>query len=56
MHKILSKLTPKKKVEMRDLVSPRPSKSASRVLKTALKKSYADQQMIRERATAIRSN
>ncbi len=56
MHRFLHKLTTRKKVEMSDIVSPKPSRNASRVLKAALKNSYVDQQAIRDKATAIRSN
>ena len=55
MNKLLAKLTTRK-VEMSDIVSPKPSRSASKVLKAALQKSYSDQQMIREKATTIRSH
>lgn len=54
MNKLLLKL-PAKKVEMSDLVSPKPSKKAEKVVKVALHKSYSDQQAIRQKATAIRS-
>jgi hypothetical protein len=56
MHKILNKLSPKKKVEMRDVVSATPSKSAMRAVKNALQKSYIDQENIRTKASTIRSN
>lgn len=55
-HKILFRFTPTKKVEISDIVSPKPSRQASKVLKSALEKSYMDQQMVREKATAIRSS
>jgi hypothetical protein len=55
MNKIFTRLT-SKKVEMKDVVSPYPSKSALRVIKNALNKSYADQQVIREKATSLRNN
>lgn len=47
---------PAKKVDINDIVSPKPSKSAIKVLKIALQKSYAEQQAIRRQATTIRSN
>lgn len=56
MHKLLRRITTTKKVEMSDVVSPTTSRSASKVLKTAIKKSYTDQQTIRDKAAAIRSS
>jgi hypothetical protein len=56
MHKLLRKIASTKKVEMRDIVSPTPSRNASKVLKAAIQKSYVDQQLIRDKAAAIRSN
>jgi hypothetical protein len=55
MNRLLLKL-PIKKVEIDDIVSPTPSKSALRVIKVAIQKSYCEQQTIRKRASEIRNN
>lgn len=43
-------LNPKKKVSLRDIVAPKPSLAARRVVKSALKGAYADQQTILRKA------
>ena len=45
-----------KKVELRDVASPKPSLAATRVLNVAVKKAHADQISLSRRAEAIRSN
>lgn len=55
MKKLLSGFSTKK-VDISEIVSPTPSKSAMKVLKVALQKSYTEQQSISKQATAIRSN
>ncbi len=55
MKKLLDAFTTKK-VDINDVVSPKPSKSAMKVLKVALQKSYAEQQTVRKQATAIRGH
>jgi len=56
MRKLTFRIYLKKKVEMRDVVSPSPSRSALRVVKNAIHQSYVDQQATREKATTLRSN
>lgn len=55
MKKLFYTSTPKK-VDITDIVSPKPSKSAMKVLKVALQKSYSEQQTVRKQASAIRGN
>lgn len=45
-----------KKVTLQDVASPKPSRAAARVVKDALKQSYADQKAVSRRAEAMRSN
>lgn len=56
MHKVVKKLLTPKKVSLQDVASPRPSRSANRVIKSALKQAHVDQQTLKHKATAIRSN
>jgi hypothetical protein len=44
-----------KKVQLSDVVSPKPSRSAERVLNGALERAHKDQEAISRKAKALRS-
>lgn len=56
MKKTLKALLKPKKVELRDVASPKPSRAATRVLNDAVKQAYSDQQLTMKKAQAIRSS
>ncbi|MGI9027945.1 MAG: hypothetical protein ACR2FM_03860 [Candidatus Saccharimonadales bacterium] len=56
MHKVIRKIIKPKKVELRDVASPTPSRAATRVLNDAVKQAYQDQQLTTRKADALRSN
>lgn len=45
-----------KKVELKDVASPKPSRAAVKVLNGAIKRAYADQQAVSRKADMLRSN
>ena len=45
-----------KKVQLKDIVSPKPSRAATKVLDGAVKRAYEDQQLTIRKAQAIRSS
>ena len=57
MKKIIKFILPKKKkVELKDVAAPKPSRAAARVLNDALERAYKDQQAISRKAASIRTN
>jgi len=56
MKKIIKLLHREKKVTLREVASPKPSRTTLRVLGEVLSRAYADQQATRLKAQEIRSN
>lgn len=56
MKKTIKTILRPKKVELRDVASPKPSRAATKVLNGALKRAYADQQAVSRKAEVLRSN
>ena len=56
MKKALKSIIKPKKVELKDVASPRPSRAALHVLNSALKRAYKDQKTLSKQAEFIRSN
>ena len=56
MHKVVKRLLTPKKVTLQDIASPQPSRTANRVITSAIKQAYVDQQTVKHKASAIRSN
>lgn len=56
MMKHLKSIVKPKKVALSDVASPKPSRSAARVLNSALKRAYADQKTVSQRASVMRGN
>lgn len=51
--KIFKKKISKKKVTLRDIVEPRPSRATTRVLNIALKRAHKDQTRVIEKAKTL---
>lgn len=56
MNKVIRKIIRPKKVELRDVASPSPSRAATRVIDGAVKQAYHDQQLTTRKAEALRSS
>lgn len=56
MGRISKLFTKSKKVTLSDVASPKPSRAASRAVKSALVRAHKDQQNISKRAQALRAN
>jgi hypothetical protein len=56
MHKAMKRVFAPKKVTLQDVASPHPSRNAGRVLKSAIKQAYIDQETVSRKAAAIRSH
>jgi hypothetical protein len=56
MERISKLFTKSKKVTLRDVASPKPSRAASRAVKGALIRAHKDQQMISKKAQTLRAN
>lgn len=54
MRKIAKYFRPK--AELRDIASPKPSRTAERVLNSAVKRSHADQERMLRKAALLRGN
>lgn len=55
MDKFKSLFSPKK-VTLSDVVSPKPSKAATKALDVAIKRAYKDQHTVSQKASALRAN
>lgn len=56
MNKVISTVLRPKKVELRDVASPTPSRAASRAIDGAIKRAHSDQQSVSRKAQLIRGN
>ena len=56
MKNLITKLHMRKKVELRDVASPKPSRAAKRAVDSALKRAYKDQLEVTKKATLLRSS
>jgi len=56
MKNIIKRVVPQKKVQLKDVAAPEPSRAATRVLNGALERAYKDQQEITRKAEVIRSS
>jgi len=48
-------LLPRKKVTLRDIASPEPSRAARRVINYSLRQAYKDQKIVKQKARALRA-
>jgi hypothetical protein len=56
MKRIINLLRRDKKITLREVASPKPSRTTLRILGEVLRRAYADQQATRHKAQEIRSN
>ncbi|MCL4357322.1 hypothetical protein M1512_00265 [Patescibacteria group bacterium] len=55
MKNLIAKLPIRKRVELRDVASPKPSRAAKRAVDSALRRAYKDQLEVTRKATLLRS-
>ena len=56
MKEAIKSILKPKKVQLSDVASPKPSRAAARALNGAMKRAYADQQSLSQKAHVLRSS
>lgn len=56
MERVLRTILPAKKVKLSDVASPKPSRSATRVLTGALERAHKDQEAMSRKAKELRTS
>ncbi len=56
MERVFRTILPTKKVQLSDVASPKPSRSATRVLTGALERAHKDQEAVTRKAEALRTS